>query len=93
MRIGLITQLHGRPDGDTAAPSWQSISERAATAEAAGFDMFVFEDALLYRGKETQHVRPEPEQARPCGHLEIAHRCLIDDGGLPDLVEGGKGGN
>ncbi len=53
MRIGLITQLHGRPDGDTPAPSWASISERAATAEAAGFDMFVFEDALLYRGEET----------------------------------------
>lgn len=50
MKIGLITQLHGRPGGDTPAPSWASISERAATAEAAGFDMFVFEDALLYRG-------------------------------------------
>ncbi len=52
MRIGLINQLHGRPDGDTPAPSWESISERAAVAEAAGFDMFVFEDALLYRGEE-----------------------------------------
>jgi len=52
MRIGLITQLHGRPDGDTPTPSWESISARAATAEAVGFDMFVFEDALLYRGKE-----------------------------------------
>ena len=53
MRIGLITQLHGRPDGDKPAPSWESVSERAATAEAAGFDTFVFEDALLYRGEET----------------------------------------
>ena len=53
MRIGLITQLHGRPDGDSPPPSWKSISERATTAEAAGFDMFVFEDALLYRGEET----------------------------------------
>jgi alkanesulfonate monooxygenase SsuD/methylene tetrahydromethanopterin reductase-like flavin-dependent oxidoreductase (luciferase family) len=52
VRIGLITQLHGRPDGDTPAPSWKSISERAATAEAEGFDTFVFEDALLYRGEE-----------------------------------------
>jgi len=52
MRIGLITQLHGRPGGDTPAPSWKSISKRAITAEAAGFDMFVFEDALLYRGEE-----------------------------------------
>ena len=52
MRIGLITQLHGRPGGDTPAPSWESISQRAITAETAGFDMFVFEDALLYRGEE-----------------------------------------
>ena len=51
MRLGLISQLHGRPDGVTPAPSWKSISERAAAAEAAGFDMFVFEDALLYRGE------------------------------------------
>jgi len=53
MKIGLINQLHGRPDGNEPAPSWASISERAATAEAAGFDIFVFEDALLYRGRET----------------------------------------
>lgn len=52
MRTGLITQLHGRPDGDTPAPTWESVRERAATAEAVGFDMFVFEDALLYRGED-----------------------------------------
>lgn len=52
MRIGLITQLHGRPGGDTPAPTWESISQTATAAEAAGFDMFVFEDALLYRGEE-----------------------------------------
>ena len=53
MRIGLITRLYGRPDGDTPAPSWVSISERATVAEAAGFDTFVFEDGLLYRSEET----------------------------------------
>jgi alkanesulfonate monooxygenase SsuD/methylene tetrahydromethanopterin reductase-like flavin-dependent oxidoreductase (luciferase family) len=52
MRLGLINQLHGRPDGAIRAPSWRSISERAAAAEAAGFDIFVFEDALLYRREE-----------------------------------------
>lgn len=52
MRIGLINQLHGRPDGKHPAPTWESISERARIAEAVGFDIFVFEDALLYRGKE-----------------------------------------
>lgn len=52
MRIGLITQLHGRPDGDSPAPTWESVKARAFAAEAAGFDIFVFEDALLYRGEE-----------------------------------------
>lgn len=51
MRLGLINQLHGRPDGPVPAPNWKSISDRATAAEAAGFDMFVFEDALLYRGE------------------------------------------
>ena len=53
MRIGLINELHGRPDGPTEAPSWESIRLRAATAEQVGFDSFVFEDALLYRGSES----------------------------------------
>jgi alkanesulfonate monooxygenase SsuD/methylene tetrahydromethanopterin reductase-like flavin-dependent oxidoreductase (luciferase family) len=53
MRIGLITQLHGSPKGDSQAPSWNSIRQLALSAEAVGFDMFVFEDALMYRGEET----------------------------------------
>jgi len=53
MRIGLINELHGRPDGDVPAPTWASISKRATTAEALGFDAFVFEDALLYKGQDT----------------------------------------
>ncbi|CAN5772963.1 hypothetical protein BH23ACT4_BH23ACT4_14140 [soil metagenome] len=51
MRIGLINQLNGRPDGPEPAPTWDSISQRALAAENAGFDMFVFEDALLYRSE------------------------------------------
>lgn len=51
MRVGLINQLHGRPGADSPAPSWMTISERAQAAEAAGFDIFVFEDALMYRGR------------------------------------------
>jgi alkanesulfonate monooxygenase SsuD/methylene tetrahydromethanopterin reductase-like flavin-dependent oxidoreductase (luciferase family) len=49
MRIGLINQLNGRPNAGTPAPTWMSIHERATAAELAGFEMFVFEDALLYR--------------------------------------------
>lgn len=53
MRIGLINELHGRPDADPPAPTWASIKERALRAERTGFDVFVYEDALLYRGAET----------------------------------------
>jgi alkanesulfonate monooxygenase SsuD/methylene tetrahydromethanopterin reductase-like flavin-dependent oxidoreductase (luciferase family) len=52
MRIGLINELNGRPDGKLPSPTWASVLERARVAEAVGFEMFVFEDALLYRGKD-----------------------------------------
>lgn len=52
MRIGLITPLHGRPGADTAAPTWESVARLARTAEDVGFDMFVYEDALLYVGEK-----------------------------------------
>ncbi len=53
MDIGLIAGLHGRPGAEAPAPTWDSIRDLAATAESVGFDMFVFEDALLYKGEET----------------------------------------
>jgi alkanesulfonate monooxygenase SsuD/methylene tetrahydromethanopterin reductase-like flavin-dependent oxidoreductase (luciferase family) len=49
MRIGLINQLHGKPGPDQ--PTWESLRTRAAAAEVVGFDIFVFEDALLYRSE------------------------------------------
>ena len=51
MDIGLIAQLHGRPGGKLE-PSWMSVLALAEAAERSGFDMFVFEDALMYRGDE-----------------------------------------
>lgn len=48
MRIGLVAPLHGRPGTSPPPPSWQSFSTLARTAEQVGFDMFVYEDALLY---------------------------------------------
>jgi alkanesulfonate monooxygenase SsuD/methylene tetrahydromethanopterin reductase-like flavin-dependent oxidoreductase (luciferase family) len=48
MKIGLYIRLLGRPDGDDAAPRWASIRDQAIAAEAAGFDLVVFEDALQY---------------------------------------------
>jgi alkanesulfonate monooxygenase SsuD/methylene tetrahydromethanopterin reductase-like flavin-dependent oxidoreductase (luciferase family) len=54
VRIGMIAQLNGRPGGTEPAPTWERVRTMASTAEAVGFDAFVFEDALLYRGaKET----------------------------------------
>jgi alkanesulfonate monooxygenase SsuD/methylene tetrahydromethanopterin reductase-like flavin-dependent oxidoreductase (luciferase family) len=53
MDIGLIAGLHGRSGAETPAPTWDSIRGLATTAESVGFDMFVFEDALLYKGEET----------------------------------------
>jgi len=53
MRIGLIQILHGRPGGEYPAPTWENIQAAAITAEEVGFDTFVFEDALLYRGTDT----------------------------------------
>lgn len=52
MRIGLINQLHGRPGTEPGPPSWDSIAQRARVAEDVGFDIFVFEDALMYRTDE-----------------------------------------
>lgn len=52
MRIGLINELHGRPGGSSPQPTWDSIRERALLAEQVGFDMFVYEDVLMYRGEE-----------------------------------------
>lgn len=51
MRIGLINELHGRPDGPHH-PTWASIKERALTARRVGFDVFVFEDALMFRNED-----------------------------------------
>lgn len=55
MRIGLINQLHGSPKGPVPAPTWDDIAGRAEAAEKAGFDIFVFEDALLYRGESATY--------------------------------------
>ena len=49
----MIAQLHGRPDGPTPAPTWESVCGLARAAEKVGFDSFVFEDALLYRGPQS----------------------------------------
>jgi alkanesulfonate monooxygenase SsuD/methylene tetrahydromethanopterin reductase-like flavin-dependent oxidoreductase (luciferase family) len=48
MKIGVYIRLLGRPDTQPPAPSWTSVRDQALAAEAAGFDLVVLEDALLY---------------------------------------------
>jgi alkanesulfonate monooxygenase SsuD/methylene tetrahydromethanopterin reductase-like flavin-dependent oxidoreductase (luciferase family) len=48
VKIGLYIRLLGRPDAAAPPPSWSSVRAQALAAEAAGFDLVVFEDALLY---------------------------------------------
>ncbi len=69
MRIGLITPLNGRPGGDHV-PTWASTRDKARVAEEVGFDSFVFEDALLYRGKE--HANGVWESMSMAGGLAAA---------------------
>jgi alkanesulfonate monooxygenase SsuD/methylene tetrahydromethanopterin reductase-like flavin-dependent oxidoreductase (luciferase family) len=91
MRIGLINQLHGRPDGPRPAPTWQSVSERAEAAARAGFDIFVFEDALLYRGEATtdgvwESVSIAAALAATTSGMDIAHSVLNSPYRAPGLV-------
>ncbi len=44
MRIGIVIGLHGRP---RHTPSWRQVRDQVLIAEAIGFDLAVFEDALL----------------------------------------------
>ncbi len=48
MKIGLYIRLLGRPGGQPTPPTWPSVRDQALAAEAAGFDLVVLEDALLY---------------------------------------------
>lgn len=48
MKIGLYIRLLGRPGTAPPPPAWSSVRAQALAAEAAGFDLVVFEDALLY---------------------------------------------
>jgi len=51
VRVGVIMELSGRPGPDgRSAPSWEELKARAVSAESAGFDTLVYEDALMYRG-------------------------------------------
>ena len=51
MRIGLYIRLLGRPGTQPPPPSWPSVRDQALAGEAAGFDLVVLEDALLYPGE------------------------------------------
>ena len=48
MKVGVYVRLLGRPGTKPPPPSWESVRDQALAAEAAGFDLVVLEDALLY---------------------------------------------
>jgi alkanesulfonate monooxygenase SsuD/methylene tetrahydromethanopterin reductase-like flavin-dependent oxidoreductase (luciferase family) len=48
MKVGLYIRLLGRSGTDAAPPTWGSIRDQARAAEAAGLDIVVLEDGLLY---------------------------------------------
>ncbi len=48
LKVGLYIRLLGRPGTEPPPPSWESVRDQALAAEAAGFDLVVLEDALLY---------------------------------------------
>jgi alkanesulfonate monooxygenase SsuD/methylene tetrahydromethanopterin reductase-like flavin-dependent oxidoreductase (luciferase family) len=48
LKIGLYIRLLGRPGTEPPPPSWTSVRDHALAAEAAGYDLVVLEDALLY---------------------------------------------
>jgi alkanesulfonate monooxygenase SsuD/methylene tetrahydromethanopterin reductase-like flavin-dependent oxidoreductase (luciferase family) len=48
MKIGLYIRLLGRAATEPRAPTWPSVRDQALAAEAAGFDLVVFEDGLQY---------------------------------------------
>lgn len=56
MRIGLIVDLHGRSDASGhPSPSWSETRAAVMAAESAGFDIVVYEDALMYPGDDVRH--------------------------------------
>lgn len=75
MRIGLAIGLHGGPEGgERETPRWHGIRERARAAEAAGFDLVVIEDALLFSGPPAKIA----EQLLAFGELGIGEvRCNL----------------
>jgi alkanesulfonate monooxygenase SsuD/methylene tetrahydromethanopterin reductase-like flavin-dependent oxidoreductase (luciferase family) len=92
MRIGLVIGLHGGPPGaDRKAPHWQEIRRHALAAEAAGFDLAVLEDALLYRDDDEtvgywESITMAGALAAATDHIEIGHSVLNGPYRSPALV-------
>ena len=92
MRIGLVIGLHGGPPGaDRKAPRWKEIRRHALAAEAAGFDLAVLEDALLYRDDDEtmgywESIAMAGALAAATDHIEIGHSVLNGPYRSPALV-------
>ena len=81
MKIGLYIRLLGRPGTQPPPPGWHSIRDQALAAEAAGFDLVVFEDALLYASPDAnigvwEGVSMAAAVAASTSRIGIAHAVI-----------------
>jgi alkanesulfonate monooxygenase SsuD/methylene tetrahydromethanopterin reductase-like flavin-dependent oxidoreductase (luciferase family) len=92
LRIGLVIGLHGGPpEGSREAPRWEGIQRRARAAEAAGFDLVVLEDALLYRDEDEtigywESIVVAGALAAATERIQIGHSVLNGPYRSPALV-------
>lgn len=49
MRIGFMFRTFGAPGGDRPVPTWEMVRHSYLAADRVGFDVFTYEDALMYR--------------------------------------------
>lgn len=74
MRIGVIVQLNGTPD---EGPRWDHLRAQAGAAEAAGFDLLVFEDAFQYPGAGLWHASVVAGAvAASTGRIDFGHSVV-----------------
>ncbi len=92
MRIGMTIMLHGGPPGgERETPRWTGIREQARAAEAAGFDLVVLEDGMLYRDEDEtvgywESVTMAAALAASTTRLDVGHSVLNGPYRSPALV-------
>jgi alkanesulfonate monooxygenase SsuD/methylene tetrahydromethanopterin reductase-like flavin-dependent oxidoreductase (luciferase family) len=55
MRIGFMFRTFGAPGSDRPVPTWEMVRDSYLAADRAGFDVFTYEDALMYRTEDVTY--------------------------------------